>query len=357
MITQCSNESASDPGAARKYRIGMVVLPNFNVMTTMAFIDPLRAANYVSGRHLYDWAFLSIEGHEVVASNGVTLSNTVPFHAETRACDLVMVSASWQPEACRSRPFFQWLRDCRSRGAVLGALDTGSFVLGFADLLKGATISVHYEHMAGFAELFPAVPLSSDIFNIGEECISCCGGMASTDLALEIVRRQHGIGLANASAKYIIHGRLRSSKEVQKMAASEPAGHAPPRRLKMAVELMASRLEEPISLAQLAGMIRISQRSLERLFRRCTGQSPQSYYMNLRLERARSLITQTSLSVLEISVACGFVAPSHFSRAYKKRYRVRPTEDRSLGRIPFQFRDSPTLATMSHEADMPKAQR
>ena len=330
-----------------KFRIGIVCLPNFNALTTMAFIDPFRAANYVAGRHLYGWDLLSLSESTVAASNGASFSGLRKF-SMAEPCNMIVVSASWQPEAYQSRAFFKWLRDCKMRGAVLGGLDTGPFVLGFAGLLEGTAVSVHYEHHTSLVEFFPGIDISNQPFSLGGNCFTCCGGLASADMSLEIVRTHHGSPLADAAARYIFH-RITPTGLAVTEGSETLAAQDKPRTLRDAVELMKKRIEDPLSIPQLARKIGTSQRNLERLFEQFTGRTPHGYYVNLRLERARGLVTQTNLSVMEIAVACGFVAPSHFSRAYKKRYHIRPIDDRMVSKIPFQYREAPTHATIDLE--------
>jgi transcriptional regulator GlxA family with amidase domain len=326
-------------------RIGVVVLPEFNAMATVAFIDPFRAANYLSANQLYTWRFLSLDTHPVVASNAMAMANTTPIDEAQEDFDFVVVSASWAPESHRNKRLFGWLRDCARRGAALGGIDTGIFILGFAGLLKGYRATVHYEHVAAFRELFPGNPISADLFVFDRTRFSSCGGVACADMALEIIRTHQGISLANAAARYIFHDRVRPGTEQQNRLLREPIGYAAPHKLREAVILMERSLEDPLQIPEIARRISVSQRHMERMFQSHTGVSPVRYYLDLRLDRARGLVTQTDLSVLEVSIASGFATPAQFAKAYKERFSLTPTDDRVDGRIPFQFRSFPSHAT------------
>ena len=325
-------------------RIAVLILPSFNAMATMAFVDPFRAANYLGAAPLYGWQLVSLDERPVTASNGLCVVDALPLSRAEAAFDFVFVSASWTPERYRNRRLFDWLRRCARGGAALGALDTGAFVLAYAGLLEGRRATVHYEHAAAFRELFPEIEPSDALFVIDDNRLTCCGGMAASDLALEIIRAQHGIDLANASARYIFHDRLRSSSEEQSPQHHEPVGYGAPHKLRAAIILMERHLETPRSLADIAGACGLSQRHMERLFREHTGVTPVKYYMDVRLDRARGMITQTDMSVLQVSVACGFASPEYFARVYRKRFGLTPSEDRIAGRVPFQFRSYPAHA-------------
>jgi transcriptional regulator GlxA family with amidase domain len=325
-------------------RIGVVVLPKFNALATAAFIDPFRAANYLNANPLYAWRFLSLDGVPVVASNAMTLTDTASIDEASQTFDFILVSASWAPETYRDKRLFRWLRDGARQGAALGGIDTGIFILGFAGLLKGHRATVHYEHVAAFKELFPGTKISDELFVFDQMRFSSCGGVACVDMALEIIRMQHGINLSNAAARYIFHDRLRSGRENQNPLSREPAGWTAPLKLREAIRLMEQRLEEPLQIPIISRRIGLSQRHLERLFRSHTGVSPVRFYLDLRLDRARGFVTQTEMSVLEISIASGFATPNQFAKAYKERFNLTPTEDRVDGRIPFQFRSFPSHA-------------
>ena len=322
-------------------RLAVLLHPSFNALATMAFLDPFRAANYLSANRLYEWEFLSLDETDMTASNGLSIGGTMSVHRAGTEYDFAFVSASWTPERHRSKGVSDWLRRCDKNGVVLGGIDTGAFILAYAGLLSGRQATVHYEHIAAMRELFRDIEVLDALYVLDGPRLTCCGGMASADLALEIIRLQHGVDLANASARYIFHDRLRSRSEEQGPRHHEPVGYSVPEKLRQAIVLMESTLERPLSLPAVARKTGLSSRHMERLFRRHTGVSPVKYYLDVRLDRARSMITQTDLSVLEVSVACGFSTPEYFARCYKKRFGIPPTKDRVEGRIPFQFRSFP----------------
>ena len=329
---------------AASCRIAVLILPSFNVMATMALIDPFRAANYLSAKPLYSWQAVSLDTQLVTASNGFRIADAQPLSQAEAYFDFVFVSASWTPEKYRDKRIYDWLRRCARAGAALGGLDTGAFILAFAGLLKGRSATVHYEHAAAFRELFPDIQTSDALFVIDSNRLTCCGGMAAGDLALEIIHMQHGIDLANASARYIFHDRLRSSAEVQSPQHHEPVGYAAPRKLREAIVLMERNLETPLPVSAIAATCGLSQRHMERLFRHHADVTPNRYYMDVRLDRARGMITQTEMSVLQVSVACGFASPEYFARVYRRRFGLTPSSDRTEGRVPFQFRSYPAHA-------------
>lgn len=333
------------PAESPVHGLGFLVLPHFNAMATVAAIDPFRAANYLSARKLYGWTLLSLVGAAVQASNGMTVAPDAAIDARP-GLDILFLCASWTPEAHKDKRLFGWLRHLARTGVTLGGIDTGAVVLAHAGLLDGYRATAHYEHLDGLKELFPAVEASEQIVVFDRDRITCCGGTAATDMALEIIRLQHGLELANAAARYVFHDRLRSPGESQVHPVHEPVGSAVHGKLLNAILMMERNIEQPIRLPRLAKQAGLSVRHMERLFRDHTGVTPGRYYLDVRLDRARGLITQTDMQVLEVAVACGFKSPEHLTRVYKRRFNVTPRDDRVMGRTPFQFRAMPLHASV-----------
>lgn len=340
---------------SRASRIALVMLPNFNALATLAFVDPFRAANYLRGpsepltaSHQYTWQFLTLgetgANSELEASNGLTIAAT-PFHDVAKEIfDFVFICASWAPEQYKDRALFAWLRRQLGQGAAIGGVDTGAFLLGFAGLLDGYAATVHYEHLVAFEELFPKVQISDALYVIDRNRLTTCGGIAASDLALAIIRLQHGPDLANAASRYIFHDRLRMASETQVPSLHEPLGRRIPKALRDVISLMEETVEQPQAIADIAKQAGLSQRQLQRHFHTYTGVSPTRYYMDVRINRARGMVTQTDMSVLAISVACGFSSPEYMTKCYRERFEITPREDRIAGRVPFQFRSFPNYA-------------
>ncbi len=317
--------------------LDVLLLPAFNSAACHALIDPLRAANYLDGSMRYQWRFLSLDGEAVTASNGLTVNVDGAFDATDHG-DWLVVNASWAPERFQQRVFQQRLRRVARDGATLVALDTGAFVLAFAGLLDGQQACVHPEHGDAFRELFPSVELRDQLYTRDGLRVCCCGGMAAADLAIDTVRRDWGSELAEAVSRYVFHPVARPGQTAQQ---GEPIalvdGSLPP-TLRDAALLMTRNIEEPLAMADVARYVGCSQRQLERLFHRHTGLTPVRFYLGLRLERARALLTQTARSVADIGTECGFARSDAFARAYRKQFGLSPREHRHIGRVPFQLR-------------------
>jgi len=319
----------------------VIVTRHFNMAATAGFIDPFRAANYLDAQTRYRWTFASIEGGECPASNGLGIK-TEPLSAVRHLDkDLVIVSSSWTPEASYKNTLHTALQAWARKGSTLGAIDTGAFILAKAGLLDGRRTTVHYEHLDAMRELYPEVLTSDELFVFDGNRIACCGGSASLDFALHIVARTYGAPLATAAARYVFHQSIRPTGTRQSPQSPETALAAAPAPLLNAIKLMEKNVEDPLSIPDLARRAGISHRQLDRLFKNFLKKTPALYYRDIRLDRARGLVTQTDLSLAEIAVASGFSSQVHFSAAYRDRFSLPPRRDRIEGRIPFEFRAFP----------------
>lgn len=327
--------------SARTYRVLVLLTPHFNLATTAAFVDPFRATNYLAGKPHIEWQFVSESGGSLAASNGLTIDTRDLASVCLEAPDLVVVSSSWAPEQHHSKAIATALTRWSRANCTMAALDTGTFLLAESRLLNHRQATVHYEHLEALRELFPAIKVQESLYVIDGNCMTCCGGTASTDFALYLVGLWISPAQANAAARYLFHDRIRAPGQFQHPISMEPIGASAPDRVKQAIAIMELNIESPLSIPQLCQLLSISQRQLHRLFDRYVRKSPAGHYRDIRLDRARGLVTQTDMKLSAVAVACGFSSQVIFSRAYRSRFGVAPSEDRVVGRVPFEYRARP----------------
>lgn len=321
--------------------IVVFVAPHFNVSATTSFVDPFRVANYLAGKTRFTWSHVSLSGGIIESSSGLGV-RTEPLPPQRQSAPwLVLVSTSWSPELHWSRALQTRLSQWAKGGAIIGGLDTGAMVLARAGLLKGKTATVHYEHIDAFMEVAPDTMVSESMFVSEDRVFSCSGGTASTDIALRLLHSVAGESLANAAARYLFHHDVRGEEHSQNPKGVEPMGYVTPGTVRAAVDIMEAHLESTLSIPEIAKRVGTSQRQLSRLFRQYVQKTPVEYYRDIRLDRARGLVTQTELQLGEIAAASGFNSAVHFSRAYGKRFGLSPSADRIQGRVPFEFRAWP----------------
>ena len=306
---------------------GFLLVQNYSMIAFSLAVESLRMANRTSGKTLYRWSIYSLDGGPVKASNGllITPDDSIDKAGEMKTCIVcsgVDVAASW------SKALQFALRKIASRNnMVIGALCTGSYLLARAGLLDGYKCTIHWENIASMREEFPKAQFSDDLFQIDRDRITCAGGQASLDLMLKIIGDKHGAKLAAHISEQFMCERIRSTEDRQRVPLHLHLGANQP-KLTEAVTLMEANLEEPISLDELSSYVGISRRQLERLFQKHLNCVPTRYYLNLRLNRARLLLLQTSKSIVDIALACGFISAPHFSKCYRDMFGTPPRDER-----------------------------
>jgi transcriptional regulator GlxA family with amidase domain len=311
-------------------RFGFLLLPRFSALPFTSAMEALRAANRISGKQLYEWTTIGSGQQPCVASSGLRVlpDKTVE---EIERIDNVIVVTGIDVERIDDRKANNFLRRIARQGSRIGAVSTGSYILARCGLLDGYRCTIHWENIAGFKEAFPQLEVTDELFEIDRNRFTCSGGTAALDLMLSIIALDHGRDLATTCAEAFIHERIRDRHDPQRMALRARLGVSHPKQIKV-IELMEGSLEEPLARSLLARKTGLSTRQLERLFRKYLGRTPTRYYLELRLQRARTLLLQTSMSVLDVALACGFVSASHFSKCYREYYAKTPRQERQQER-------------------------
>ncbi len=312
----------------RPQRIGFLLVPDFSMVAFTSAVEPLRLANWVRGEELYAWRVLSADGGPVRSSAGVVVAADAAI-SDDEALPTTIVCSGIEVQRYDDKAVFAWLRKLDRRGVDIGALCTGTQILARAGLLDGRRCTIHWENLPGFAEAFPNIEVSTELFEIDGNRFTCSGGTAALDMMLSMIASQHGRALALAVSDELIYDHIREHDDHQRRAQRLRLGVSHPKLLAL-ISRMEESLEQPLSQKELARGVGLSTRQLERLFGKYLHRTPRQYYLELRLSRARHLLLQTTLSVLGVAVACGFVSASHFSKCYREHFGRTPREERRL---------------------------
>lgn len=309
------------PKAQIKRSLVFFLVNDFTMVAFATALEPLRIANRMLGYEAYQWRLTSADGKPVSASNGVLCAVNTSLDDERRKMSgqdrpsMVVVCSGVNVEDYGSKTIYAWLREEYNRGVAIGGLCTGAYILAAAGLLSNKRCAIHWENLPGFAEAFPKANVFADLFEVDQNIYTCAGGTAALDMMLHLISVQHGHRLATAVSEQFIHAQIRDPQNHQRMEPRVRQGisHA---GLARAIGLMEANLEDPLDAERLADAAGLSLRQLERLFHKHFSMTPRRYYLDLRLQRARSLLQYTDLPVVEIAVACGFGSAAHFSRSY-----------------------------------------
>ena len=319
--------TANPEQAASPVHVTILLIPQFAMMAFSGMVEPLRVANRMSGHRLFTWEILSVDGGLVTASNNIQVLAERAIHDVERT-EVLVVCSSFQPERYETKPLLAWLKKQAGHGARIGALDTGCHILAKAGLLDNYQVTLHWEAIPAFQEEFPHIKVSRKIFEEDRDRFSCAGGMSSLDMQLHFISQYVGRDLAVKVSEQFIYEHSRKSEHQRLDNVFRLGLHNT--KLLALVELMESNLEQPIACETLSGLVNVSRRQMERLFRTHLHSSPAEYYLRLRLTKGRQLLQQSHLSILDIALACGFSSPSAFARAYRTVFGYPPSRDRDI---------------------------
>ncbi len=332
----CASDATSSAASTDTVKRSVVffLAPDFSMLAFSTALEPLRIANRMAGYQAYKWRLASVDGEPVSASNGISVAVNTSLEQERKMLagrdrpSMVFVCAGMNIENYNNRSVFAWLREEYNRGVSVGGLCTGAYLLAKAGLLAGKRCAIHWENLPGFAEAFPKVEACADLFEVDGNIYTCAGGTSSLDMMLSLIGEDHDEALINAICEQALTDRVRGPHDRQRLPLRARLGVQNTKILSI-IELMEANLTEPLNLPEIASYAGLSRRQIERLFRQHMGRSPARYYLELRLDRARHLLAQSSLPVVEVAVACGFVSASHFSKCYRELYARSPQQERA----------------------------
>ena len=325
MPTNRSATSLQQPEFKRK-KFVFVLLDNFTLLSFSAAIESLRIANRMAKADLYEWTILG-EGGDTIACSAGTVFKVDGDLEDVGRDDLIMICGGIDVQMATTKRLLNWLRREARKGCQVAGLCTAAYTLAKAGLLDGRKATIHWENQDSFTEEFEEVELTKSVFVIDGARLTTAGGTSSIDLMLKLIAEDQGEELANAVADQLIYSSIRTDQDTQRLSVPTRIGVRHP-KLSQVIQIMESNIEEPISPSILAQDVGMSTRQLERLFRRYLNRSPKRYYMELRLQKARNLLMQTDMSVINVALACGFASPSHFSKCYRSHYDTTPYRER-----------------------------
>jgi transcriptional regulator GlxA family with amidase domain len=307
-------------------RFVFVLLDQFTMLCFASAVEALRIANRMSGQELYTWSLAGEGGEYARCSAGIWFRLDTDLEDVSRD-DVILLCGGIDVAGSTTKRLLSWVRREARKGSVIAGLCTAGYTLAKAGLLDGKRATIHWENQDSFAEEFEEVTLTKSVFVVDGNRITTAGGTASIDLMLKLIADDHGEDLANLVADQLIYTSIRTDQDTQRLSIPTRIGVRHP-KLGQVIRMMEQNIEEPISPAQLAMDVGMSTRQLERLFRRYLNRSPKRYYMELRLGKARNLLMQTDMSVINVALACGFASPSHFSKCYRAHYDTTPYRER-----------------------------
>src|SRR6056297_2584314 len=282
------------PEAAMR-RIGVLPVAGFAMMSYASLVEPMRAANLLAGRTLYDMVNFGTSAAPV-PSSGAAVVMPQAVVGDALKLDYLFVVAGGDPTGYADRAVMNWLARLGREGVPLGGVSGGPIILARAGLMAGRRMTVHWEHAAALAEISPHLAIERTLYVIDRDRVTCAGGTAPIDLMHALITRHHGAPFARLVSDWFMHTEVRPSAGPQRAGLVERVGCNVPAVLD-AVEMMETHVADPVKLGDLANAAGVSPRQLNRLFHDRLGRSTLGYYRDLRLETARALLRTAPLSL------------------------------------------------------------
>ena len=326
--------------------VGFLTLNNFSMIAFTNALEILRMANYLLGEPIYQWSVFSVDGKPVEASNGLSVNKTMQLNYANMP-DVLLVCGGVDIQHAVTPDVIKLLTQASKHNMWLGGLCTGSYALAKAGLLDGYKCTIHWENMASLCEQFSSISFMEELFVIDRNRCTCAGGTAPLDLMLAFVAAQFGKNLVAEISDQFMVVRARDSKDQQHIPVAARVGYSHKALVEVSA-LMEANIEEPLSLDELARLASLSQRHLQRMFKHTLNMTPMHYYLNLRLRRARALLLQTEMSVMSVTVACGFQSSCHFSKSYRTLFGYSPSMERN------QHKHAPPVHALASSARLPE---
>ncbi|GAB6851188.1 GlxA family transcriptional regulator [Paraburkholderia kururiensis] len=307
---------------------GFLTLPSFSMIAFTSAVEVLRMANYVSREQHYRWSVITPDGVPVRSSNGISVRPTRTIE-ETGMPDVLIVCGGTQIRNAVNTNVTTLLCEVAASDVPLGGFCTGAYALMAAGLLDDYRCTVHWEDLSALHKEFPRVHFADELFVVDRDRLTCTGGTAPLDLMLNLVEARLGQRLAAQVSEQFILERIRSASDPQPIPVDARVGFSRAELVEV-VRLMEANIEEPLSLEELARLVQLSTRHLQRMFKVYLNVSPTHYYLSLRLKRARDLLRTTDATIARVTTVCGFHSPCHFSKAYRAQFGHAPSAERRL---------------------------
>jgi transcriptional regulator GlxA family with amidase domain len=310
-------------------RVGFLLFPGFPMACLTSMIEPLRAANEISGQNVFDWTLVSETGNPVEASAKVSFDPDIGLENADDLDQLFLLAA---PASRFENPTVSdgKMRKLARHGMTIGAGSGGVFPLARAGLIDDAPASVHWCYAAAFEAEFPSVQATDDVIVMDGRRVTVSGAAAAFDMALHMIEEHLSADVATEVACWFQHPMVRGEGVLQRKptAGSASTDDMLPDTVRDAIEMFSTHIEDPVNVADVANSIGVSLRQLERQFRKTTGKSPLHYYRAMRMKVARQLVLYSKDTMIEIALAVGYSSATPMIQNYEEVFGIRPSEDR-----------------------------
>jgi transcriptional regulator GlxA family with amidase domain len=306
--------------------VTLLVFSGSSIMCVASAVDPLRAANRISGRTVFDWTVVSADGEPPVTTSGLPVAVAGRFDPAAKV-DVLAAIGGFGTRHETAAPLVAGFRRAARMARAVGGIEAGGWLLGRCGLLEGRAATTHWEDLEDFAAAFPGADVRPDRYVIDGPVFTTGGASPTFDLMLHLVRARLGMAVALDVASVFIYDQARAATDAQPLVSlGRLDGYDP--RLAQAIRLMEAHVDRPLTVAAIARRTGVTARTLETIFSTAIGETPGAYSLRLRLNAARRLVLDTAEPMADIAARTGFSSASSFSRAFAHAFGKPPARMR-----------------------------
>lgn len=319
---------------------GFLVFPGFPMACLTSAIEPLRAANEITGARGFRWTVLA-EERAPVASSAEVMFEPGATLSEARGLDALFLLSGPTAHFAHPRASIAALRLLARQGVRLGGVSGGVFPLARAGLLSDVPVAVHWCYDAAFRAEFPDLDARSEVMRIGRGRVTVAGATAVFDLMLSLIEEDMGPEVMTEVACWFQHPVVRGPDVIQRQPGwrADRTQDTLPVAIARAIGAMGTHIADPLTIADLADRVGLSARQFDRTFRAATGQAPLRYYRMVRMKKARQLVQFSDAPLSEVAEAVGYATTGPLTRHYAAEFGLSPQEDRAARNL---FREGGT---------------
>ncbi|SFQ36903.1 Transcriptional regulator GlxA family, contains an amidase domain and an AraC-type DNA-binding HTH domain [Amycolatopsis arida] len=288
-----------------------------------------RTADGIDG---WDFAVCSPDAEPVTSWSGFRLTGLSDLDW-AKAADLLVVPTCAPRSEPPPEPVLDALRGAAGRGAWVAGFCAGVFSLGYAGLLDGRRCTVHWVYEREFTERFPTAEVDARALYVDDRgVLTSAGTVAAVDLCLHLVRRTRGIAAATALARRMVASPHRAGGQAQFVEApvlpSDASDTAHAAIIAEVLEWIERRLDQPVTVAELARRAGLRERTFLRRFAAVTGTTPHRWLTERRLDRAQALLEEGRLPVEDVARACGYASAAALRHQFRRLRGTSPSDYR-----------------------------
>lgn len=291
-------------------------------MSYSSAMEPLRAANLLAGRVLYDIRHIPVSGARSRSSSGAQIGANA-FLGEQMDFDLILVVAGGALADSNNPRLTAWLRLLAQRDVLIGGVSGGPLILARAGIMEGRRMTVHWEHAPALARVSSRLVVERSLYVMDRDRLTCAGGAAALDMMHALITEHHGVEFARKISDWFLHTDIRPGEGPQRSGIAAHYNVTEVAVIK-AIEAMENHIADPLELAQIAVLCGLSSRQISRLFNKHLGISTVSFYRQMRLRKARDLLNDTGFTIQEIAMATGFANGAHLSQRFTDYFSQSP---------------------------------